>query len=96
MRHHFVSVGIGTPLALAACRQTSSTLSSSDDAGRANASTAVLTGTATHVRDGDTIEVAGVPIRFNGVTCDERETSLGNQVTARRRQIVAVQTIEII
>ena len=28
----------------------------------------VLTGTVTHVRDGDTIEVGKIPIRLNGVS----------------------------
>ena len=30
-----------------------------------------LTGTVTHVRDGDTIEVADVPVRLNGVAAPE-------------------------
>lgn len=38
-------------------------------------------GSVTHVRDGDTIEVADVPIRLNGVTCDERGTPMGKQAT---------------
>ena len=31
----------------------------------------ILTGTVTHVRDGDTIEVGKIPIRLNGVSAPE-------------------------
>lgn len=46
-----------------------------------------LVGQITHVRDGDTIEVAGRAIRLNGVTCDEIGTPLGDKATdaVRRR-----------
>jgi endonuclease YncB( thermonuclease family) len=37
----------------------------------------VLTGTVTHVRDGDTIEVGEVPIRLNGVSAPELDEPLG-------------------
>ncbi len=36
-----------------------------------------ITGLVTHVRDGDTIEVAGVPIRFNGISAPELDTVEG-------------------
>lgn len=36
-----------------------------------------LYGAVSHVRDGDTIEVSGVPVRLQGLTCDERGTELG-------------------
>ncbi len=39
----------------------------------------VLTGTVTHVRDGDTIEVGKIPIRLNGVSAPELDESLGQQ-----------------
>ena len=38
---------------------------------------AILTGTVTHVRDGDTIEVGKVPIRLNGVSAPELKEPLG-------------------
>lgn len=41
-----------------------------------------LSGTVTHVRDGDTIEVSKTPIRLSGVTCDERGTPLGDRATS--------------
>ena len=46
---------------------------------------AELTGPITHVRDGDTIEVGKIPIRLNGLTCDERGTALGDRATAYLR-----------
>ena len=39
----------------------------------------VLTGTVTHVRDGDTIEVGKIPIRLNGVSAPELRETLGLQ-----------------
>ena len=41
------------------------------------ADTTVLTGTVTHVRDGDTIEVGKIPIRLNGVSAPELDEPLG-------------------
>ena len=40
---------------------------------------AILTGTVTHVRDGDTIEVGKIPIRLNGVSAPELKEPLGPQ-----------------
>jgi micrococcal nuclease len=37
----------------------------------------ILTGTVTHVRDGDTIEVGKIPIRLNGVSAPELKDPLG-------------------
>jgi micrococcal nuclease len=39
----------------------------------------VLSGTVTHVRDGDTIEVGKIPIRLNGVSAPELKEPLGPQ-----------------
>lgn len=50
-------------------------------------------GMTTHVRDGDTIEVSNVPIRLNGVTCDEAGTRLGNQATKVMRKLVSGQRL---
>jgi micrococcal nuclease len=38
---------------------------------------AILTGTVTHVRDGDTIEVGKVPVRLKGVSAPELKEPLG-------------------
>lgn len=37
-----------------------------------------ITGPVTHIRDGDTIKVAGRPIRFKGLNCADLGTSLGS------------------
>lgn len=36
-------------------------------------------GNVTHVRDGDTIEVSGVPVRFNGISAPELSEPYGEQ-----------------
>lgn len=56
-------------------------------------STDNIVGPVTHVRDGDTIEVAGVPIRFGSLDCAERDTAAGQRATARMRSLVAGQTL---
>ena len=48
----------------------------------------VLTGTVTHVRDGDTIEVGKVPIRLNGVSAPELNEPLGNASKKFMRDLV--------
>lgn len=50
--------------------------------------TSTLTGPVTHVRDGDTIEVSGVPVRLQGLNCDERGTALGESATAAVTRLV--------
>lgn len=52
-----------------------------------------IVGRVTHVRDGDTIEVSGVPIRFGSLDCAESGTSAGERATARMRTLVARQTL---
>lgn len=49
---------------------------------------AVLTGAVTHVRDGDTIEIAKVPIRLNGVSAPELDEPLGKQSKKFMRELV--------
>jgi len=48
----------------------------------------VLTGTVTHVRDGDTIEVGKIPIRLNGVSAPELKEPLGPQSKKFMRDLV--------
>ena len=53
-----------------------------------------IVGTVTHVRDGDTIEVDGLPIRLNGLHAPERREQGGSEARAwmvehtRGRQVV--------
>lgn len=46
-----------------------------------------------HVRDGDTIEVAGTPIRFGSLDCAERGTLTGQVATSRLRELIAGQSL---
>ena len=41
----------------------------------------VLKGRITHVRDGDTFEVNGIPVRISALDCPENSTSAGKTVT---------------
>ena len=50
-------------------------------------------GQVTYVRDGDTIEVSDIPIRFGSLDCAERGTADGQRATARMRELVAGQTL---
>ena len=46
----------------------------------------VITGTVTHVRDGDTVEVNGVAIRLSALNCPENGTQKGNYATKVAKQ----------
>lgn len=52
-----------------------------------------VSGNVTHVRDGDTIEVAGVPIRFDGVSAPELDEPYGDQSKNAMRGLVAGQQV---
>ena len=56
-------------------------------------STGEIVGQVTQVRDGDTIEVAGTPIRFGSLDCAERGTSDGRRAKARMRTLVSGQIV---
>lgn len=49
---------------------------------------AELTGTVTHVRDGDTIEVGKIPIRLSGVSAPELKEPLGLDSKQFMRELV--------
>ena len=51
----------------------------------------VLKGTITHVRDGDTFEVKGVPIRIAVLDCPENNTSEGKTATRFAKQFKGEQ-----
>lgn len=48
-----------------------------------------LQGPVSHVRDGDTIEVNGVPVRFGSLDCPEMNTSAGRRAAERMRALVS-------
>ena len=49
----------------------------------------LLAGSVTHVRDGDTIELAGVPVRIANLDCPEQRTAAGRRATNRMRHLAA-------
>ena len=51
----------------------------------------VLTGTVTHVRDGDTIEVNNAPIRLAALDCPERGTRDGDYASMLAKQFQGLQ-----
>jgi len=50
-------------------------------------------GRVTHIRDGDTVEVAGVPIRFEKLDCAESGTAAGERATRAMRALVSGQEL---
>ena len=53
----------------------------------------VLRGAITHVRDGDTFEVSGIPVRISALDCPENSTSLGKKATRFTRQFKGKQAV---
>lgn len=56
--------------------------------GQASCLPGPLVNEVTYVRDGDTIEVAGVPIRLGGLAAQERDEPGGRSATAAMRKLV--------
>ena len=46
----------------------------------------ILEGRITHVRDGDTFEVNGIPVRISALDCPENSTNAGQKVTRFAKQ----------
>ena len=53
----------------------------------------VISGTITHVRDGDTIEIDGIAIRLAALNCPENDTQKGKYATKVAKQFVGLQTL---
>ena len=53
----------------------------------------VLRGTITHVRDGDTFEVKGTPVRISALDCPENSTSSGQKATRFTRKFKGKQAV---
>ena len=53
----------------------------------------VLRGAITHVRDGDTFEVSGIPVRISALDCPENSTSLGQKATRFAKQFKGKQAV---
>ena len=53
----------------------------------------VLSGTITHVRDGDTFEVNETPVRISALDCPENSTSSGQKATRLAKQFIGKQAV---
>ena len=53
----------------------------------------VLRGTITHVRDGDTFEVKGTPVRISALDCSENSISVGQIATRFAKQFKGKQAV---
>ena len=53
----------------------------------------VLRGAITHVRDGDTFEVNGIPVRISALDCAENSTAEGKKITRFAKQFEGKETI---
>ncbi len=59
----------------------------------ASSDSAILSGTVTHVRDGDTIEVSGIAVRLSALDCPENDTRQGKQATKVAKQFEGSQAM---
>ena len=59
----------------------------------ASSNSAILSGTVTHVRDGDTIEVNGIAVRLSALDCPENDTQQGRQATKIAKQFEGSQAM---
>lgn len=50
-------------------------------------------GPVTHVRDGDTIEIAGVPIRFGSLDCPESRAPVGQKATRKIKSLLSGEAL---
>ena len=53
-----------------------------------------VSGRVTYVRDGDTIEVSGVPIRIANLDCAETGTAAGAKATRHIKQLVTAERLD--
>lgn len=53
-----------------------------------------LSGRVTHVRDGDTIEVRGTPVRLANLDCAESGTAAGTRATQYMRKLVSARQVD--
>ena len=56
-------------------------------------SVSVLQGTITHIRDGDTFEVNGTPVRISALDCAENTTDEGKKITRFAKQFKGKEAI---
>ena len=56
-------------------------------------SVSVLKGTITHVRDGDTFEINGIPVRISALDCAENSTPEGKKITRFAKKFLGKQAV---
>ena len=59
----------------------------------ASSNSTILSGTVTHVRDGDTIEVNEIAVRLSALDCLENDTRQGKQATKIAKQFEGSQAM---
>ena len=52
-----------------------------------------LKGTITHVRDGDTFEINGIPVRISALDCAENSTPEGKKITRFAKKFLGKQAV---
>ena len=68
-------------------------IAKASDAETDHRAVSVLRGKITHVRDGDTFEVNGIPVRISALDCPENSTSSGKKATRFTRQFKGKQAV---
>ena len=58
-----------------------------------NRAVSVLKGTITHVRDGDTFEINGIPVRISALDCAENNTPEGKNITRFAKKFLGKQAV---
>ena len=53
----------------------------------------ILRGTITHIRDGDTFEVNGTPVRISALDCAENTTDEGKKITRFAKQFKGKEAV---
>ena len=53
----------------------------------------VLKSTITHVRDGDTFEINGIPVRISALDCAENSTPEGKKITRFAKKFLGKQAV---
>ena len=52
-----------------------------------------MKGTITHVRDGDTFEINGIPVRISALDCAENSTPKGKKITRFAKKFLGKQAV---
>ena len=67
--------------------------SEASDSKIGNRAVSVLKGTITYVRDGDTFEINGIPVRISALDCAENSTPEGKKITRFAKKFLGKQAV---